>query len=286
MTKVFAFMIMLVIVGYIFCIWKSTLDVGQKLLMSLIGAGGIVVVGAIYGALVIVYPILALPFIFFVLMVVAFLIWGAIVTREDKPKKADKPKVEKPDPNITAEMILETLTDIQKGQEIQFGPYKWTVLALHDNEALIYTNDAIMETRFHHDRQARGSLWADCTLRSLLNNRLFKKSFTPAEQSLILSKSISNMSITGYGASLKYNAELPTTDRLFPLSCSELRAYVPKDKWSCKLNESVCDYYLRDTSWSDAYYVSCIAEHLGPVIKKGPSCIERGIRIAAWIQIR
>lgn len=273
-------MILLVIAGFIFFIWKSNLDIGGKMLVSVVGAVGIGLVGAFFGGLVMVYPILALPPVLFFTIVGGFLIWAAITTRKDRPKE------KKPDPNVTVESILETLSGIKKGQEIRFGPYDWLVLAVRGNEAFIYMKDAVMEAAFHHDRQARGSLWANCTLRSFLNDRFLRKTFRLAEQSLILEKQIPNTSTTGYGKSLEQHAELPTTDRLFPLSAAELKEYVPKDKWACcTLSGEIFSYHLRDTCGRDSYYVEGYRGQQ-PVIVKRSACIDAGIRIAAWIRIR
>lgn len=280
MYQIFSFMILLVIAGFIFYICKSNLDIGSKLLVSVVGAVGIGLVGAIFGGLVMVYPILALPPVLFFTIVGGFLIWAAITTRKDKPKE------EKPDPNVTVESILETLAGIKKGQEIRFGPYDWLVLTVRGNEAFIYTKDAVMEAAFHHDRQARGSLWANCTLRSFLNDRFLRKTFRPAEQSLILEKQIPNTSTTGYGKGLEQHTELPTTDRLFPLSVAEIKEYVPKDKWACgTLSGEICQYHLRDTCGRDSYNVEYDGSER-PVIVSSSACFDAGIRIGAWIRIR
>lgn len=286
MMEFFAVIILLVVAFFIFVIMRSDLDAGGKAIMSLVAAVVGVIGGSIAVALIMIQPLLGI-FAFAFIGAIAYGVFQGLFGDKIKNSKAAKASVKyQSDPNATAESVLQTLSGIQTGQEIRFGPYDWLVLDVQDDEALIYTKNAVLCDAFHHDPNAMGSIWANCTLRSRLNRKLLKRNFTPAEQSLILEKEIPNTSWDFVKSRYKSKPEAPTRDRLFPLSVAEFRKYVPKREWRCTLNGELCDYYLRDTNWSRAYRVRCKFQTNGPVIDRQESCIDEGIRIAAWVRIR
>ena len=104
---------------------------------------------------------------------------------------------------------------MQIGEEIRFGKYKWRVLDIQNNAALIITEN-IIEQRSYHDVY-EDIAWADCSLRKYLNGEFYDR-FTEVEQSRILSVTIQNADNQWYGT--KGGAE--TQDSIFLLSLEEV----------------------------------------------------------------
>ena len=65
------------------------------------------------------------------------------------------------------------MEDIKIDSSISFGGYNWRVLDIHNNRALIITED-IIEQRAYHDVY-RDITWADCALRKYLNGEFYNK---------------------------------------------------------------------------------------------------------------
>jgi hypothetical protein len=63
--------------------------------------------------------------------------------------------------------------DMQIGDTISFGSYKWRVLDIQKNAVLIITED-IIEQRPYHDKYV-GITWAEYSLRKYLNSEFYGK---------------------------------------------------------------------------------------------------------------
>jgi hypothetical protein len=62
---------------------------------------------------------------------------------------------------------------MQIGDILSFGSYKWRVLDIQNDTALIITEE-IIEQRPYHDRYV-DITWADCELRKYLNGEFYDK---------------------------------------------------------------------------------------------------------------
>ncbi|MDQ0090421.1 hypothetical protein J2T12_003844 [Paenibacillus anaericanus] len=75
------------------------------------------------------------------------------------------------------------MEEIKIGSALSFGGYNWRVLDLHNDKALIITED-IIEQRPYHSAY-KDITWADCALRNYLNAEFYEK-FSKADQSRII----------------------------------------------------------------------------------------------------
>ncbi|MCL6459680.1 MAG: DUF6273 domain-containing protein, partial [Gorillibacterium sp.] len=78
--------------------------------------------------------------------------------------------------------MAETET-VQIGSALSFGGYTWRVLDLHNDKALLITEE-IIEQRPYHSAY-KDITWADCALRNDLNGEFYEK-FSRADQSRII----------------------------------------------------------------------------------------------------
>lgn len=103
---------------------------------------------------------------------------------------------------------------MQIGDILPFGSYKWRVLDIQNNAALIITEE-IIEQRPYHDSYA-DITWADCELRKYLNGEFYDK-FTEIEKLKIIPAVNKNLDNQWYGTS----GGGKTKDRIFLLSIEE-----------------------------------------------------------------
>lgn len=104
---------------------------------------------------------------------------------------------------------------MQIGDNISFGSYKWRVLDIQKNTALIITEE-IIEQRPYHDRYV-AITWADCSLRKYLNSEFYDK-FSVIDKSKIIPAINKNLDNQWYGT--KGGAD--TQDNIFLLSLEEV----------------------------------------------------------------
>ena len=117
---------------------------------------------------------------------------------------------------------------MQVGDKIVFDKYEWRVLDIHNNTALIITED-IIEQRSYHDYY-RDITWADCSLRKYLNGEFYHK-FTEADKSRIIPVINKNSDNQWYGS----EGGADTKDSIFLLSLEEVTCKYFGDS-SSKLN--------------------------------------------------
>jgi len=112
-------------------------------------------------------------------------------------------------------------TEILQGKklDIQFGDYKWRVLALQGDKALIITEDVIDE-RPYHEEPALFVTWETCTLRKYLNGEFLQK-FTIEQRVKIIETHINNSDNLWYGT---WGGN-ETQDKVFLLSLQEVDRY-------------------------------------------------------------
>ncbi|MGL5434030.1 MAG: DUF6273 domain-containing protein [Lachnospiraceae bacterium] len=101
------------------------------------------------------------------------------------------------------------------GGTIPFGGYKWRILGIKNNAALIITEN-IIEQRSYHDVY-KDITWADCSLRKYLNSVFYDK-FDATDKLRIISVTNKNPDNQWYGS--KGGAD--TTDHIFLLSIEEV----------------------------------------------------------------
>jgi hypothetical protein len=105
------------------------------------------------------------------------------------------------------------------GDIIPFGYYKWRVLDVQGDEALIITKDVI-EKRPYNIGYLSDATWETCDLRKYLNSEFLQK-FTKEQQGLIVERTNHNPDNLWYGT----KGGRDTRDKIFLLSIEEVDRY-------------------------------------------------------------
>jgi len=104
---------------------------------------------------------------------------------------------------------------VRVGEMVAFGPYQWRVLDV-ERERILLLLETIADVGAPYDARGCAVSWAECSLRSWLNERFYGR-FEKREQDAILPSLLSARENPRYGTP----AGPETTDRCFLLSISE-----------------------------------------------------------------
>ena len=123
-------------------------------------------------------------------------------------------------------------SNVQVGDHIEFGSYEqdgdetngaepisWEVLDIEDGKALIISDYVLDVMEYHKDDE--DITWADCTLRTWLNNDFYEEAFTEKEQGSIDYSEIQNTDNFAFGT----EGGEDTEDYVFLLSLDEVKKY-------------------------------------------------------------
>lgn len=106
------------------------------------------------------------------------------------------------------------MSTIRIGDIVPFGEYRWRVLSVQEDAALLLAED-IVTLRAYHDRPGDVT-WAECELRQYLNGA-FLDGFTPEERAAILPTPLDNPDNPWFGTP----GGEPTVDHVFLPSIHE-----------------------------------------------------------------
>jgi len=106
------------------------------------------------------------------------------------------------------------MKDFKIGSTILFGNFKWQILNIKNNTALIITEEIVEQRPYHNVYE--NITWADCSLREYLNGEFYNK-LKETDKSKIISVKNKNMDNQWYGT----NGGKDTKDRIFLLSIEE-----------------------------------------------------------------
>lgn len=101
------------------------------------------------------------------------------------------------------------------GDDIAFGPYKWVVLDIKEDRALLMTKDIVELRDYHHKTES--VTWDNCTLRHYLNGEFLLR-FTEEERACIVEKHNRNSGNSWYNT----DGGPDTVDQVFILSLEEV----------------------------------------------------------------
>ena len=122
--------------------------------------------------------------------------------------------------NCSIDSILMPV-NVEIGDVIAFGKYKWCVLAIDGDKALIITENVIGERAFHGVNDINNkTTWEHSDIRKYLNGEFYSQ-FSPAEQAKIIETNLVNLDNPWYGE----NQYDDTLDRVFLLSYEEVVRY-------------------------------------------------------------
>jgi hypothetical protein len=121
---------------------------------------------------------------------------------------------------VADQELVTDLTNLAAGQDnVKFGNFVWRVLDVQDGQALLLTND-IVELRPYH-KSCTKMTWADCDIRTYLNDPFIKLNFSEDEQIKIVETTINNPDNEWFGTE---GCE-DTQDKVFLLSIAEVVKY-------------------------------------------------------------
>lgn len=156
---------------------------------------------------------------------------------------------------------------VDVGDIIQFGTYEqdnnkkngkepveWLVLDVQDGSALLLSKYALDGKPYNRD-DAKVT-WETCTLRTWLNGEFYDAAFSPSEQARILTTEIDNSKSQGF-SEYETKGGNDTRDRVFLLSCAEVRKYLNvtrEDRDNTKSRTSPTPYAanqgVKESEWS------------------------------------
>ena len=196
--------------------------------------------------------------------------------------------------------------DLMNGKE----PIEWRVLAVEDGKALLISEYALDCQPYH--RYQEDITWADCTLRSWLNNIFLNEAFTAQEQELISTVTVTADIDPDFGT----EAGSDTQDKVFLLSSKEAMKYFEGDvadegyyngyynksracrptayaiAQGCILGagddwwDGNCSWWLRTPGWNQSFATSVFIS--GAVVCSSPervSYANDAIRPALWVEL-
>lgn len=159
---------------------------------------------------------------------------------------------------ITLQVEKEKLKKATPGDIIIFGTYEqdnktengkenieWQVLKKEEGKVLVISSYVLDCQKYHSSRT--NTTWANCSLRSWLNNTFMNEAFTAQEKAMIKSTKVSADANPDY----KTSPGSSTTDKVFLLSIDEAKAYFPYD------NVRKCSptlYAEKKGAWTKASY--------------------------------
>jgi len=191
--------------------------------------------------------------------------------------------------NADGAMNFEVGNTIDFGKS-KWGPYQWIILKVENDKTLIITKEIVKCRPYDSspvDAEGRiakkfSTTWEHCTLRNYLNLHFYNNTFTPEEQSKILSVVLKNEDNPSY----KTPGGNDSTDKIFILSASEAKAYFKNDAsrkntWRSKEQ----NWWLR-TPGATGEYAATVSK-AGKVGTRGGYAFMglTGIRPALWLSL-
>ena len=116
--------------------------------------------------------------------------------------------------------VCEQDNETENGKEA----IEWLILA-KENERILVISKYLLAAKSFHSDWGYAITWENCTLRSWLNGEFMNEAFTPEEQAIILSTTVTAEKNPKYDAYEGNN----THDKLFLLSINEVKEYFDRD---------------------------------------------------------
>jgi len=154
---------------------------------------------------------------------------------------------------IAAKILLS-----KEKRNLEFGRYKWRVLDMQVDKALLITEDVIEQRKYNESWI--GVTWETCTLRKYLNGEFLQR-FTEEERRKIVEKWISNPDNPSY----RTKGGNDTKDHVFLLSIDEATRFFnnDSDRVAKNQNNEECWWWLRSPGGSS--YNAAIVSYVGDV---------------------
>ena len=119
-------------------------------------------------------------------------------------------------------------------------PIEWVVLDKVEGKLLLLAKSGL-ETGAYNSKKKRAT-WAECSLRTWLNDTFFQEAFSPVERTCILSTTVVTPSgcfvSPATGETIEIAASGDTQDRVFLLNVNEVETYFPEESQRMVPNHS------------------------------------------------
>ena len=168
----------------------------------------------------------------------------------------------------------------------------WEVLDIANGKALLLSKDCL--DVWPHNERRTSTTWADCSLRSWLNDEFLNKAFTKTEQAAIRKELIENPDNPKY----KTNGGENTKDKIFCLSIGEAERYLSSDekrqKKACAYAMAKGAFTIKDCGDAVIWWLRSPgfrpdwASHVGPfgeVHEGGPYCINLAVCVCPALYV-
>ena len=251
MESIFAVIILLLIAFGILVVSKSDASGSEKIMLMLMICVGGVIGGAIIVGLIMTSPVLAIVAVLFVSVFLGVFCQELYNDAVAKKKFGKTNNSAGTVSSASADEVVKIFADIKAGDEVNFGKYRWKVVTVKDDKAMLVTDKVVAKTEFHKIDES--ITWQDCTLRKNLNGSFLKSSFGEGERSLILTTTLDNCNMTSNG-----QKSLPKTeDKVFIWSYKEAERYAKKFKCFPPSDHEAKRCWTRTTENTWAYTYDC-----------------------------
>ena len=205
-------------------------------------------------------------------------------TTEPAPTETPEPT---PEPTPTIDFTQEAVDKIKNGEtrNIQFGEYKWRILEVNDERALLITENVVEDRAYHPSGGA--VTWEKCSLRAYLNSD-FYNNFSESERARIAEVRNINPDNLNYGTL----GGKDTFDKIFLLSINEAEYYFETD-YDRKIDGRY--WHLRSPAEKEGFVARVHSE--GQIVDRAVTGTHSttvtmsytnraGVRPALWINLR
>ena len=176
----------------------------------------------------------------------------------------------------------EIAAKIKKGEKrnLQFGDYKWRVLDVWGDEALIITEDVIEQRCYNGNFE--GATWETCALRKYLNEEFYNR-FNDECKAQITTRNIPNPDSPQYGT----EGGNDTKDSIFLLSIDEVNKYFINTSDMVANNAGkACCWWLRSPGYINSYAAYIRAVGYVDAHGDGVSDTAGGVRPVLWLNLK
>jgi len=137
---------------------------------------------------------------------------------------------------------------VEIGEIVDFGNFKWRVLDVNGDKALVIAEYVIEQRAFHRTSDIKYRVtWEQSDMRKYLNSKFYKQ-FSDAEKAKIVETRINNPDNPWYGK----NAYADTMDKIFLLSYEELVKYFGDS--GALANRTGVEYDVMGLQYGDAIH--------------------------------
>jgi len=207
---------------------------------------------------------------------------GTVTPPSAKPQPEKKPVQSAPSGSVITYSNATGITaKIINGEKrnLEFGSYKWRVLNVQSDKALLITEDVIDQRTYN--KNWTYITWETCTLRQYLNGEFYNKFNSGCKAQILFTNN--NPDNPKYGMKGGNN----TQDHIFLLSIDEVKKYFINDS-DRKANHAgnACWWWLRSPGGSSYCAANVVYDGFVDVYGCNVTSDSGGVRPAFWLNLK